>query len=81
LIRVRLYSKFENRPRFAGDPSYPSCCLEIREVQYLLLVWGAPRDSIAGILIEPGLAEGGNWIPTPAFMRGIPAYPAGEEGA
>jgi len=50
-------------------------------VQYLLLVWGAPRDSIAGILIEPGLAEGGNWIPTPAFMRGIPAYPAGEEGA
>jgi 4-aminobutyrate aminotransferase-like enzyme len=31
----------------------------------------APKDSIAAVLIEPGLAEGGNWIPTKAFMRGI----------
>jgi 4-aminobutyrate aminotransferase-like enzyme len=31
----------------------------------------APRDSIAAVLIEPGLAEGGNWIPTTTFMRGI----------
>lgn len=31
----------------------------------------AARDNIAGILVEPGLAEGGNWIPSPRFLRGI----------
>lgn len=31
----------------------------------------APRDSIAGVMIEPGLAEGGNWIPPTTFLRGI----------
>ena len=31
----------------------------------------APKESIAAILIEPGLAEGGNWIPTKNFMQGI----------
>lgn len=31
----------------------------------------APRDNIAAILIEPGLAEGGNWIPPTDFLRGI----------
>jgi len=30
-----------------------------------------PRDSIAAILIEPGLAEGGNWIPPTNFLQGI----------
>jgi 4-aminobutyrate aminotransferase-like enzyme len=32
-----------------------------------------PRDNIAGILIEPGLAEGGNWIPPTNFLQGIRA--------
>jgi 4-aminobutyrate aminotransferase/(S)-3-amino-2-methylpropionate transaminase len=31
----------------------------------------AARDNIAGILVEPGLAEGGNWIPSRDFLRGI----------
>jgi acetylornithine/succinyldiaminopimelate/putrescine aminotransferase len=31
----------------------------------------AARDNIAGILVEPGLAEGGNWIPSTRFLRGI----------
>lgn len=31
----------------------------------------AEKNNIAGILIEPGLAEGGNWIPSTAFLRGI----------
>jgi 4-aminobutyrate aminotransferase / (S)-3-amino-2-methylpropionate transaminase / 5-aminovalerate transaminase len=31
----------------------------------------ASRDNIAGILIEPGLAEGGNWIPATGFLQGI----------
>ena len=30
-----------------------------------------PRDNIAAIMIEPGLAEGGNWIPSVDFIRGI----------
>lgn len=31
----------------------------------------APRDNIAAVLVEPGLAEGGNWIPPENFLRGI----------
>lgn len=31
----------------------------------------AARDNIAAIMIEPGLAEGGNWIPTTGFIQGI----------
>ena len=30
-----------------------------------------PRDNIAAVLIEPGLAEGGNWIPPTNFLKGI----------
>lgn len=32
-----------------------------------------PRDSIAAVLVEPGLAEGGNWIPSGEFLQGIRA--------
>ena len=31
----------------------------------------AVRENIAGILVEPGLAEGGNWIPPTNFLKGI----------
>ena len=31
----------------------------------------AARENIAAILIEPGLAEGGNWIPPTNFLKGI----------
>ncbi len=31
----------------------------------------AARDNIAGIMVEPGLAEGGNWIPSTRFLKGI----------
>ena len=30
-----------------------------------------PAENIAGIIIEPGLAEGGNWIPGRDFFRGV----------
>ena len=30
-----------------------------------------PRDNIAAIMVEPGLAEGGNWIPPGNFLRGL----------
>ena len=29
------------------------------------------REEIAAVLLEPGLAEGGNWIPTRKFVRGV----------
>jgi 4-aminobutyrate aminotransferase/(S)-3-amino-2-methylpropionate transaminase len=31
----------------------------------------AARNNIAAILVEPGLAEGGNWIPASSFLQGI----------
>lgn len=31
----------------------------------------ASRDNIAGIMVEPGLAEGGNWIPPTRFLQGL----------
>ena len=31
----------------------------------------AAADNIAGVIIEPGLAEGGNWIPNKEFLKGI----------
>ncbi len=30
-----------------------------------------PRDEIAAVIIEPGLAEGGNWIPSTRFFKGV----------
>ncbi|ABM01809.1 aminotransferase [Shewanella amazonensis SB2B] len=30
-----------------------------------------PANNIAGLIIEPGLAEGGNWIPPKRFMQGL----------
>ena len=30
-----------------------------------------PADNIAAILVEPSLAEGGNWIPSAKFMSGL----------
>lgn len=30
-----------------------------------------PKENIAAILVEPGLAEGGNWIPPEEFLKGI----------
>jgi 4-aminobutyrate aminotransferase-like enzyme len=31
----------------------------------------AARENIAAIMVEPGLAEGGNWIPSKRFLQGI----------
>ena len=55
--------------------------LQTMDVRCETFLFMASRAQLTSEVIEPGLAEGGNWIPTPAFMRGIPAYPAGEEGA
>ncbi|WP_339669146.1 aspartate aminotransferase family protein [Dasania marina] len=33
--------------------------------------YDVPADLIAGVIIEPGLAEGGNWLPPKRFMQGV----------
>ena len=30
-----------------------------------------PKDSIAAVMVEPGLAEGGNWIPPTEYLTGV----------
>ena len=56
----------------------PANMTEAQYVDYCLWYLGThipeylvPPENIAAILIEPGLAEGGNWIPTQAFIQGI----------
>ena len=63
------YPYSENVPAGMTEDQYVEYCLWYLDHHIPKCI--APRDSIAGVLIEPGLAEGGNWIPTPAFMRGI----------
>jgi 4-aminobutyrate aminotransferase/(S)-3-amino-2-methylpropionate transaminase len=63
------YPYSENIPAGMTEEQYVDYCLWYLEhhiPQYI-----APSDSIAAILFEPGLAEGGNWIPTTDFVRGI----------
>jgi 4-aminobutyrate aminotransferase-like enzyme len=59
----------ENIPAGMNEEQYAEYCLWFLDNHIPDSV--APRDSIAGILIEPGLAEGGNWIPQQSFMKGI----------
>ena len=59
----------ENIPAGMSEEQYAEYCLWFLDNHIPDSV--APRDSIAGILIEPGLAEGGNWIPQQSFMKGI----------
>lgn len=56
----------------------PAGMTEAQYVDYCLWYLGhqipryiEPADNIAAILIEPGLAEGGNWIPSREFIQGI----------
>lgn len=49
--------------------SYSDYCLWYIENHILKCI--APADNIAGIIVEPGLAEGGNWIPNKSFLQGI----------
>jgi 4-aminobutyrate aminotransferase-like enzyme len=63
------YPYSENIPAGMSEAQYVEYCLWYLGThipEYL-----APAENIAGILIEPGLAEGGNWIPAPEFIQGI----------
>ncbi len=63
------YPYSENIPAGMSEEQYVEYCLWYLENHIPKYITSA--DNIAGIMIEPGLAEGGNWIPTTDFVRGI----------
>jgi 4-aminobutyrate aminotransferase-like enzyme len=63
------YPYSENIPAGMNEEQYVEYCLWY--LDHHIPEFIAPADSIAAVLVEPGLAEGGNWIPTTDFVRGI----------
>jgi 4-aminobutyrate aminotransferase-like enzyme len=63
------YPHSERIPAGMSEDQYTEYCLWFLDNHIPSSV--APRDNIAGILVEPGLAEGGNWIPSTRFVSGI----------
>ncbi len=63
------YPYSENIPAGMNQQQYEEYCLWFLETHIPDYV--VPAENVAAILIEPGLAEGGNWIPGTAFLQGI----------
>ena len=63
------YPYSERIPAGMTEDQYTEYCLWYLDNHITSCV--AARDNIAGILVEPGLAEGGNWIPSTRFLVGI----------
>ncbi|MEJ2761608.1 MAG: aminotransferase class III-fold pyridoxal phosphate-dependent enzyme [Gammaproteobacteria bacterium] len=63
------YPYSEGIPAGIEEAQYVEYCLWYLEKHIPGFI--APADSIAAVLIEPGLAEGGNWIPASSFVRGV----------
>lgn len=63
------YPYSENIPAGMTQAQYVEYCLWYLETH--LPEYVVPAENIAAILVEPGLAEGGNWIPDTDFIRGI----------
>lgn len=63
------YPYSDNMPAGIPQEQYVDYCLWYLDNHIPRAV--VPRDNIAGVFIEPGLAEGGNWIPPENFLRGI----------
>ena len=63
------YPYSQNIPADMTPEQYVNYCLwylESHIPEYIV-----PAENIAAILVEPGLAEGGNWIPSVDFIQGI----------
>ncbi|MFT6956121.1 MAG: 4-aminobutyrate aminotransferase/(S)-3-amino-2-methylpropionate transaminase [Halieaceae bacterium] len=63
------YPYSENIPAGMSQEQYVEYCLWYLETHLPEFV--VPAENIAAILVEPGLAEGGNWIPSVDFLQGI----------
>lgn len=59
----------ENIPAGMSHAQYCEYCLWFLETHLPDFV--VPAENIAAIIIEPGLAEGGNWIPSRDFFQGV----------
>lgn len=59
----------ENIPAGMSHAQYCEYCLWYLETHLPEFV--VPAENIAAVLIEPGLAEGGNWIPSREFFQGV----------
>ncbi len=59
----------EEIPAGMDQAQYSEYCLWYIETHLPGFV--VPAENIAAILVEPGLAEGGNWIPSVEFMQGL----------
>jgi 4-aminobutyrate aminotransferase-like enzyme len=65
------YPFSDDIPADMTPEQYVDFCLWYLEKQIPETV--ASADNIAAVLIEPGLAEGGNWIPSTGFIQGLRA--------
>ena len=63
------YPYTEQIPAGMSSEQYVDYCLWYLEEH--IPDYMAPAENIAAILVEPGLAEGGNWIPSTKFLQGI----------
>ncbi len=63
------YPYSEAIPAGMSEDQYTEYCLWYLDSHIPSCV--AARDNIAAVLVEPGLAEGGNWIPSTRFLEGI----------
>jgi 4-aminobutyrate aminotransferase-like enzyme len=63
------YPHSERIPAGMDEEQYTEYCLWYLDNHIPSSI--AARDNIAGIMVEPGLAEGGNWIPSTRFLAGI----------
>ncbi len=68
---IAPYPHSDHIPAGMTEEQYSEYCLHYLE--HYIPNHIASRDNIAAIMIEPGLAEGGNWIPTKTFLKGIRA--------
>ena len=63
------YPHSDHIPAGMGEDQYVDYCLHYLE--YHIPTFLAEKNNIAAVMVEPGLAEGGNWIPTTKFIKGI----------
>jgi 4-aminobutyrate aminotransferase / (S)-3-amino-2-methylpropionate transaminase / 5-aminovalerate transaminase len=63
------YPYSEHIPAGMSEEQYTEYCLWYLDNHIPSCI--AARGNIAAIMVEPGLAEGGNWIPSPRFLQGI----------
>jgi 4-aminobutyrate aminotransferase/(S)-3-amino-2-methylpropionate transaminase len=63
------YPYSERIPAGMNEAQYTEYCLWYLDNHIPSCI--AARKNIAAVMVEPGLAEGGNWIPSKRFLQGI----------